>query len=183
MMLQRSSSAPGCRRIQLDALPIATLLTRTSKRKKRRGARAAILLSRKKLDTQCHDGVDDIVVVLLEGLDSLVAADAGLGHDELNVLVLDALGVNLLAVILLLLLLGVVGLVGVAVAGVVVAGVVVLGGALGGELGSGGLLSGSGGVLNLGLTEDAVRKIVSMFGPYVLATRPSSGQACRGTGP
>jgi hypothetical protein len=108
------------------------------------------------LDAQRHDGVDYVVVVLLQGLDGLVPADVRLGHDELNVLLLDTVGVDVLLVILLLLivLLGVgrAGGLGLAVA---VAGVVVLGTAGGGELlGSGGL-GGGVEVLDLGLTEDA----------------------------
>lgn len=110
------------------------------------------------LDAESHDGVDDIVVVLLERLDSLLPRYVGLRHDELNVLVLDALGVHLLAVVLLLLgsLVGAgVGTLDGLAAGlaVVVAGVVVLSG--GELLGSGGLSRGVE-VLDLGLTEDAV---------------------------
>lgn len=102
---------------------------------------------RRTLDTQCHDRVDYVVVVLFERLDGLLAADRGLGHDELNVLVLDALGVDLLLVILLLL--G--GLLAVAV---VVAGMVVVVGSVG-ELLGGGRLGAGVEVLNLGLAEDA----------------------------
>lgn len=110
------------------------------------------------LNAESHDGVDDIVVVLLERLDGLLPRYVGLRHDELNVLVLDALGVHLLAVILLLLgsLVGrgVGALDGLAAGlAVVVARVVVLG--LGELLRGGGLGRGVE-VLDLGLTEDAV---------------------------
>jgi hypothetical protein len=39
-----------------------------------------------------HDGVHDIVAIRLEGLDGLGAGNASLGHDELNVLLVDTLG-------------------------------------------------------------------------------------------
>lgn len=108
------------------------------------------------LDTESHDRVDNVVVVLLERLDSLLPRYVGLRHDELDILVLNALGVHLLAVILLLLgglLLGVTTLDSLARLAVVVARVVVLGG--GKLLGSRGL-GGGVQVLDLGLTEDAV---------------------------
>jgi hypothetical protein len=105
------------------------------------------------LDTQCHDRVDYVVVVLLEGLDGLLAADRRLGHDEFDILVLDALGVDLLVVILLLL--GSLLAVAVVVAGVVV----VVRGGVGELLGSGSLGAGVE-VLDLGLTEDAVTLLV-----------------------
>jgi hypothetical protein len=103
-----------------------------------------------------HDTVDNIVVVLLERLDSLLPAHAGLGHDELDVLGLESSVVDLLTIVLLLFLgLGTGnGLALVALGGVVVAGVLV--GGLAGELG-GGLGLGLGvEILNLSLTEDAV---------------------------
>jgi hypothetical protein len=106
------------------------------------------------LDAQCHDRVDYIVVVLFEGLDGLLPADVGLGHDEFNVLVLDTLGVDLLVVILLLLS----GLLAVAV---VVAGVVVVVGGAVGELLSSGCLGTSVQVLDLSLAEDAVVMLVA----------------------
>lgn len=107
------------------------------------------------LDAKCHDRVDYIVVVLFEGLDGLLPADVGLGHDELDVLVLNALGVDLLIIVLLLLS----GLLAVAV---VVAGVVVVvSGAVGELLSSGGLGAGVQ-VLNLSLTEDAVVMLVTV---------------------
>lgn len=57
------------------------------------------------LYAQCHDGVDDIVVVLFEGLDSLLSGDVCLGHDKLDILGLEASVVNLLAIVLVLLFL------------------------------------------------------------------------------
>jgi hypothetical protein len=110
------------------------------------------------LYAQGHDAVDNVVVVLLEGLDGLLPADAGLGHDELDVLGLKTGVIDLLAVILLLLGLGALdGLALGTLGGVVVAGVVV--GRLVGELlGSLGLSLGVE-VLNLGLTEDAVHRV------------------------
>ena len=113
-----------------------------------------------RLYAQGHDTVDNVVVVLLEGLDGLLPADAGLGHDELDVLGLKTGVIDLLTVILLLLLglgtldglaLGALGALG----GVVVTGVVV--GRLVGELLSSLGLGLGVEVLNLGLTEDAVR--------------------------
>lgn len=117
-----------------------------------------VAFPRVRLDAEGHNGVDDIVVVLLERLDGLLPRNVGLRHDKLDVLVLDALGVHLLAVILLFLgslVGGGVGALDGLTAGlaVVVAGVVVLGG--GELLGSGGL-GGGVEVLDLGLTEDAV---------------------------
>lgn len=117
---------------------------------------------RPSLYAESHDGVDNIVVVLLKSLNGLLSRDVGLSHDELNVLGLEAGVVNLLAIILFLLLLGL-GLRGLALAVVVVVVVIVTGvgvtvaGGLGGSqlLGSGGLSLGVQ-VLNLGLTEDAV---------------------------
>jgi hypothetical protein len=111
------------------------------------------------LYAQCHDGVDDIVVVLLEGLDGLLPRDAGLLHNELDVLSLEARVVDLLVVILLLFLLLLLDGLALALSGVltvVVAGVVIVGGLLG----LGKLLGGRGlglgvQVLDLGLTEDA----------------------------
>lgn len=114
------------------------------------------------LNAQRHDGVDYVVIVLFQGLDGLGAGDTGLGHDELDILVLEAGGINLLLLLILLIvvvvlfvLLGVSALnsLGVVVA-VVVTGVVVLGTG-GGELLGGSLLGGGVQILNLGLTEDA----------------------------
>lgn len=116
------------------------------------------------LDTQGHDRVDNIVVVLFQGFDGLIAADVGLGHDEFDVLILDALGVNLFAVILFLfLLLGlVVVVVAVASLAVVVTGVLGLSG--GSELLSGSGLGSGVDVLDLGLTENtALNLLASLF--------------------
>lgn len=121
-----------------------------------------------------HDGVDDIVVVLAQGLDGLLARHISLSHDELNVLGLEASLIDLLAIILFLLLLGL-GLGGLALAVVVV--VVVTGVLASGGLSSSQLLS-SGGlslgvqVLDLGLTEDAVDMCK-------LNDRPSSKETVR----
>ena len=113
--------------------------------------------ARHRLYAEGHDTVDNIVVVLLEGLDGLLPAHAGLGHDELDVLGLKTGVIDLLTVILLLLLgLGTLDGLGLgALGGVVVTGVVV--GRLVGELLSSLGLGLGVEVLNLGLTEDAVR--------------------------
>lgn len=118
-----------------------------------------------RLYAEGHDAVDNVVVVLLEGLDGLLPAHASLGHDELDVLGLKAGVVDLLAIVLLLLLLlGTLdGLALVTLGGVVVAGVVV-GGLAGELLGSLGLGLGVE-VLNLGLTEDAVLQVSYEFLP------------------
>lgn len=111
------------------------------------------------LYAQSHDRVDYVVVILFQRLDRLVAGDAGLGHDELDVLVLKTFGVDLLLIVLLILL-GVRGVDSLALAvvvrmgRVVVTGVVVL---LSRRqlLGSCSLSLGVQ-VLNLSLTEDAI---------------------------
>jgi hypothetical protein len=106
-----------------------------------------------------HDGVDNIIVILPQGLDSLLARNAGLGHDQLDVLSLEACLIDLLTIVLLFLLL-LLGLKvnGLALAVVVIVLVVVTGvvtGSLGGsELLGGGSLGLGVQVLNLGLTED-----------------------------
>ena len=110
------------------------------------------------LYAESHDGVDDIVVVLLQGLDGLLAGDGSLLHDKLDVLGLKTRVIDLLTVVLLLDLLldllllavSVVVVVVVVVAGVVVALLLSLG-----ELLGGGSLSLGVQVLDLGLTEDA----------------------------
>lgn len=115
------------------------------------------MLARTASYAERHDRVDDIIVVLPEGLDGLLPGHVGLGHDELNVLGLQTRLINLLAVVLILVLLGF-GLRSLALAlSVVVTGVV--SGTSG--LGSSELLSStdlrlSVQVLDLGLTEDAV---------------------------
>jgi hypothetical protein len=108
------------------------------------------------LYAESHDGVNDIVVVLPESLDGLLARDVCLCHNELDILGLKVGLINLLTIILLILLL-ILGLGGLGLAEnllVVVTGVVASG--LGGsELLSGGSLGLGVQVLNLGLTEDA----------------------------
>ncbi|KAI6775734.1 hypothetical protein HG530_002492 [Fusarium avenaceum] len=115
---------------------------------------------------ESHNGIDNIVVVLLQCLDSLIAADVGLSHDELNVLILESGSIDLLIVILLLIILLIVvvlvllllgGLSSLAGLAVVVAGVVLS--VSGSELGSSSLLSGSVHVLDLGLTENTIRDV------------------------
>lgn len=124
------------------------------------------------LYAQCHDTVDNVVVVLLERLDSLLPADAGLSHDELNVLRLKTSIVNLLAIVLFLLglltsiafdCLALVGTLG----RVVVAGVLV--GRLCGKLLGSGCLSLGVQVLDLSLTEDAISLYQSLQISHVLA--------------
>lgn len=119
-----------------------------------------------RLDAESHNGIDNIVVVLLQCLDSLIAADVGLSHDELNVLILESGSIDLLIVILLLIILLIVvvlvllllgGLSSLAGLAVVVAGVVLS--VSGSELGSSSLLSGSVHVLDLGLTENTIRDV------------------------
>lgn len=102
--------------------------------------------------TQCHDGVDNIIVVVFECLDGLLPRHASLSHDEFNVLGLKTGVVDLLAVVLLLLLLLGLGLLALAL---VLVGVLGGSGALSGSelLGGRGLGLGVQ-VLNLGLTED-----------------------------
>ena len=119
----------------------------------------------RRLYAEGHDAVDNVVVVLLEGLDGLLPAHAGLSHDELDVLGLKAGVVDLLAIVLLLLLLlsTLDGLALVTLGRVVVTGVVV-GGLAGELLGSLGLGLGVE-VLNLGLTEDAVLQVSHGFLP------------------
>lgn len=110
---------------------------------------------------ESHDRVHDIVVVLPEGLDGLLAGDVSLGHDKVNVLGLEAGLINLLAVVLLFFLLGLdfgglaLAVVVVMVVVVVVTSVLTTGGLGGGQLLSSGSLGLGVQVLNLGLAEDA----------------------------
>lgn len=104
------------------------------------------------LDTQSHDRVDNIIVILLQRLDGLIAADVGLGHDQLNVFILETLGINLFAVVLVVVLLGLGRLNSLAGLAVVVTSVVV--GTGGGKLLGGSLLGRGVDVLNLGLAKD-----------------------------
>lgn len=84
------------------------------------------------LYAESHDRVDDITIILLQCLDCLVSRDAGLSHDELDILVLESSCVGLLFVLLFLGWLGLFDglafavVLGVVVTGVIVAGVVVL---------------------------------------------------------
>ena len=119
------------------------------------GYTPAPLINTATLDTQRHDGVDYVVVVLFQRLDGLLAGDVRLGHDELDVFVLNALRIDLFAIVLLLLL----SVAGVAVASMVVTGVVVLDGLVG-ELLSSSSLGASVEVLNLCLTKHDVRVAV-----------------------
>lgn len=109
------------------------------------------------LYAESHDGVDNIIVILPQGGDGLLAGNACLSHDQLDILRLETRLIDLLT-ILLLLLLGL-DLGGLALAVVVVV-VMVVTGVLTGSLGSSQLLGGGSlslgvQVLNLGLTEDA----------------------------
>lgn len=112
-----------------------------------------------------HNGVDDIIVVSFQSLDSLLSGDVGLSHDELNVLSFQARVVNFLAVVFLFLLL-VLDLWGLALAlvRVVVAGVCVsVGSGLGGSELLGCVDLGLGvQVFDLGFTEDA-NKVSALF--------------------
>jgi len=77
------------------------------------------------LYAESHDGVDNIIVILLERLDRLLPADASLSHDEFDVLGLESRVVDLFAVVLFLLCLcRLASLNGLALVAVVVAGVV-----------------------------------------------------------
>ena len=55
----------------------------------------SILLIKHDLHGELHDGIDDIIGIVLEGFDGLGLGDVGLGHDQLNVLLLHARGINL----------------------------------------------------------------------------------------
>lgn len=113
------------------------------------------------LNAQSHNGIDYVIVILLQCLDSLVPRDTGLGHDQLDILVLQTSSIDLLSIVLVLILLVIASVnslalavvVGVIVASVVVSGVIMslLGGQL---LGSGGLGLGVE-ILDLGFAEDA----------------------------
>lgn len=105
------------------------------------------------LDTQSHDGVDNIVVVFQQRLDGLFTANTGLGHDQLNVLILEPFGVDFLAIVVVVVLLGLGGLDGLAGLTVVVAGVVTVG-TCGSKLLSSSLLGRGVDILDLGLAKD-----------------------------
>ena len=116
------------------------------------------------LYAESHDRVDDIVIVLPQSLNSLLTGNASLSHDKVDILSLKARLIDLLTIILLLLLLllgaevgdGLLSLTVVVVVVMVVTGVLT-GSLSGSELLSGGSLSLGVQVLNLSLTEDAVR--------------------------
>lgn len=103
-----------------------------------------------------HNGVDDVVVILLERLDSLLPRDARLLHDQFDVLRLKSRVVDLLAVVLLLFLLLFDSLALAVVVVVVVSGVVVSTGLGGGKLLGCRSLGLRVQVLDLGLAEDAM---------------------------
>jgi hypothetical protein len=114
-----------------------------------------------RLYAESHDRVHDIVIVLPQSLDGLLAGNASLGHNEINVLGLETSLISRLSIILLLnlglLLLTKVGdgLLVVVIVVVVVTGVLT-GSLSGSELLGGGSLGLGVQVLDLSLTEDAV---------------------------
>lgn len=113
------------------------------------------------LYAQSHDGIDNIVVVLLECLDSLLPTHACLCHDQLNVLGLETSVIDLLAIILFLFLLSVARIDSLALVRVIVAGVVTTSTFLVGELLSSRSLGLRVEVLDLGLSEDAAKLSVT----------------------
>lgn len=110
------------------------------------------------LDTQSHDGVDNVIVVLLQRLDGFLAADVGLGHYQLNVLVLQTLDINLLFILIVLILIGFRVLSSLGGQGVAVAGVIAVRAGLGELLGSS-LLGGGVHVLNLGFAKNTTGRV------------------------
>jgi hypothetical protein len=143
------------------------------------------------LYAECHDRVHNIIVVLPQRLDGLLAGNAGLSHDQLDVLSLETSLVNRLTIILLLFLLGL-GLGGLALAVVViVVVVVVVTGVLTGSLGGSKLLGGGSlglgvQVLDLGLTENARwKKSATRFrvGSKLVQKKRHTSRCCwRGSG-
>lgn len=117
------------------------------------------------LYAESHDRVNDIVIVLPQRLNSLLTGNASLGHNEINILSLEASLIDLLAIILLLFLLlrsevgnGLLALTVVVVMVMLVVVTSVVTSCLGGgELLGGGGLGLSVQVLDLGLAEDAGR--------------------------
>lgn len=105
------------------------------------------------LDTQGHDGVDNIIVILFQSFYGLLATDVGLGHDKLNILILKTFSIDLLAVVVVVFLLSLARFDSLARLTVVVAGVLSLG-ISGGHLSSSGLLSGGINILDLSLTKN-----------------------------
>lgn len=61
------------------------------------------------LSAQRHDGIDDIIVILLQRLDRLLPRNARLRHDQLDILGLEPGIIHLLALILVVVLLAVAG--------------------------------------------------------------------------
>ncbi len=59
-----------------------------------------MLFGRMTLCTQCHDRIHDIVIVLLERLDGLLARHAGLRHDQIDILGFQTRLVHLFTIIL-----------------------------------------------------------------------------------
>jgi hypothetical protein len=115
------------------------------------------------LDAECHDGVDNVVVVVLECLDSLLARHTGLGHDKFDVLGLQAGIVDFFVIVIVFLLsLLVFNLLALSVLIVVIVTGVVFTGLLSSELLSGGGLVLRVEILDLGLTEDAITILVSV---------------------
>lgn len=100
--------------------------------------RTALTAQPRSLYAESHDGVDNIIVILPQGGDGLLAGNARLSHDQLDVLSLETGLVDLLTIILLLFLLGL-GLGGLALAVVVVV-VMIVTGVLTSSLGSSQLL-------------------------------------------
>lgn len=68
------------------------------------------------LYAQCHDRVDNIVVILLQCLDSLLSRDGCLLHDQLDILALQVGLINFFAIVFILILLVIVMLNGLALA-------------------------------------------------------------------
>ena len=115
------------------------------------------------LYAQSHDGIDYVVVILLQCLHSFVPRDTCLSHDKLNVLVLKTCSIDLLSIILILILLVVTSLDGLAfsvvMAGVIVTRVImasVVVGVLSSKLLSGRSLCLGIEILNFGLTKNTV---------------------------
>ena len=60
----------------------------------------SILLIKHDLHGELHYSIDDIIGIVLEGLDSLGLRYVGLRHDQLDVLLLHTRGINLLRIYL-----------------------------------------------------------------------------------
>lgn len=116
------------------------------------------------LHAQCHDRIDNVIVILLQGLDSLLPRDRGLRHDQFNVLGLHTGVINFLTIILVLLFvfLSIAGINGLALAMIVRVVVASVGvGISSSELRSCVGLSLRIEVFNLGLAKDTVRNELS----------------------